>query len=154
VRWPTSRHCSRACSKSTPPFRSSPLTRPAARENVAAHFESALGDPAFWAYEPALIHGDFGASNIIYDPTAKRVNGVIDLGSAGVGDPANDIAALTSSNSLPEDVIPLMEPAYPGATRLLDRARFYRGTFVLQYALFGAETGDDDILRHGLARYR
>jgi aminoglycoside 2''-phosphotransferase len=131
-----------------------PLMRPSAREEVAAHFESALSDRGFWVYDPALIHGDFGTSNILFDATEQRVSGVIDFGSAGIGDPANDIAALTSRNSLPEDVVPLMEPAYAGATRLLDRARFYRGTFALQYALFGAEMGDDGALRHGLARYR
>lgn len=131
-----------------------PLMRPAARDEVAAHFEAALGDATFWRYQPALIHGDFGTDNILLDAAAGRLSGVIDFGSAGTGDPANDLAALTSRNGLPESFVALMEPAYPGATALLERARFYRGTFALQYALFGAEMSDDEALRDGLARYR
>jgi aminoglycoside 2''-phosphotransferase len=131
-----------------------PLMRPDARDEVAAHFEAVLGDREFWRYEPALIHGDFGTGNILFDEAAERVTGVIDFGSAGTGDPANDIAALTSRNSLPVEFVGLMASTYPGVSQLLERADFYRGTFALQYALYGAEMGDDEALRAGLARYR
>jgi aminoglycoside 2''-phosphotransferase len=42
-----------------------------ARRRVARHFERYLDDPARYVFEPALRHGDFGASNILYDPDRR-----------------------------------------------------------------------------------
>ncbi len=61
-----------------------PLMRPDAREQVTAHFERALDDPATFAYTPALVHGDFGAGNILYDARARSISGIIDWSSAGL----------------------------------------------------------------------
>jgi aminoglycoside 2''-phosphotransferase len=44
--------------------------RPEARQAIEGHFEAFLGDPASFAFQPVLKHGDFGPSNILYD--AKR----------------------------------------------------------------------------------
>jgi len=129
-----------------------PRMRPDAREAVAAHFETHLAAATF-AYTPALIHGDFGASNILYDAKAHSISGIIDWSSAGLGDPALDLAALVCPASYGEDFVQRLTGVYPGVAHLLPRARFYIGTFGLQEALFGVEQGDEQALARGLEQY-
>jgi len=130
-----------------------PRMRPDARERVAAHFEPYLADARNFGYSPALIHGDFGPSNILYDARARSIGGIIDWSGAGLGDPSNDIAALIGLMGYGEDFARRLESVYPGVADMLPRARFYAGTFALQEALFGLETGDAKALAAGLAEY-
>ncbi len=44
--------------------------------------------------DPVLIHGDLAPYHILLDPDAPSLTGVIDFGTAGMGDPATDIATL------------------------------------------------------------
>ena len=126
--------------------------RAEARAQVALHFEGFLADDANFAVEPVLIHNDFGTSNILYDRLSQRVSGVIDFGSAGLGDPATDIAALRASYG--DALLRFVGEVYSINAALLSRARFYQGTFALQEALFGAETGDAEAFAAGMATYR
>lgn len=128
--------------------------RPDARQAVAAHFEPYLGDAAHFAFAPALRHGDIGPGNVIYDPATARLSAILDFGSAGIGDPALDLASsLLGPRGYGEQFVPALEAAYPGVTEMLPRARFYAGTFALQAALYGAEHDNPDELRDGLATY-
>lgn len=127
-----------------------PRMRPEARDAVARHFEGFLADPRGLPTAPALVHGDFGTGNILYDPGARAISGVIDFGGAGPGDPAVDFAALPWS---PAPFFEGIAAAHPEIRRAGERVRFYRGTFALQEALFGAEQGDRDALRRGIAAY-
>ncbi|MFC4618875.1 phosphotransferase family protein [Camelliibacillus cellulosilyticus] len=43
-------------------------------------------------YKKAVIHGDLSASNIIYNQSKGRVDGIIDFTDAQIGDPAFDFA--------------------------------------------------------------
>jgi aminoglycoside 2''-phosphotransferase len=126
--------------------------RPDAREAVTLHFEKYLGDASDSAYDPILRHGDFGTSNILFDSQSGAIRGILDFGSAGLGDPAVDFAGLLSQYG--EEFVGLCGRAYPGFEALVDRTRFYRGTFALQEALFGHEHGDRDAFRAGLEQYR
>jgi aminoglycoside 2''-phosphotransferase len=121
--------------------------RPDARDDVVRHFEMFLDDRRNQSIRPSLIHGDFGTSNILYDPTTSNVVGVIDFDSAGVGDPSSDIAAASCYG--------LQRFGHYGSKigELIDRIDFYRGTFALQEALFGAENGDRAAYRAGMAAY-
>jgi aminoglycoside 2''-phosphotransferase len=124
--------------------------RPGARAATARHFERFLGSGVADEIEPALVHGDFGTGNILYDPAARRIAGVIDFGHAGLGDPAVDYAALPWS---PGPFLEGAAAAYPAVRRADDRVAFYRGTFALQEALFGVESGDEAAFRAGIAPY-
>jgi len=116
-----------------------PHMRADARAAVAARFEAFLGRSAYQHLQPALVHGDFGAGNWLYDPVARRVTGVVDFDSCGLGDPAVDIAAGAQG---PVAFVEQFLTTY-GVTGVLEaRARFYRTTFLLQEALYGAEHGD------------
>lgn len=128
--------------------------RPDARAEVARTFETFLGEADNFTYAPALRHGDFGTSNVLWDAAARRLTGVIDFGSAGLGDPAVDLAGIICRAGYGETFARRMLPVYPALEAMLPRARFYASTFALQYALFGVEQGEVEAFEHGIARYR
>jgi len=125
-----------------------PHMKQEARSWTDRHFTSFLGNAEHFAFMPSIIHGDFGTSNILYDPANGRISGIIDFGSAGIGDPAVDYAALLASYG--EDFFKLLIEENPGIGRTMNRVRFYTGTFALQEALFGLEYGDDGAFRSGM----
>ncbi len=127
-----------------------PYMRPDARAWTVGHFEAFLQDPRTQALTPMLIHGDFGASNILYDPTQQTLTGIIDFSSAGPDDPAVDFAA---ASTIAPDFLSYFYTAYPEVRDALHRVAFYKGTFALQEALFGRENGDDDAFRAGMEEY-
>jgi aminoglycoside 2''-phosphotransferase len=131
-----------------------PHMHPDAQAWAVAHFEPYLDDERSFAFEPVLAHGDFGPTNIIYDASVPAIGGIIDFSSAGLGDPAADLAAMLGSKGYGEDFARRLEVSYPGIMEFLPRARFYAGTFALQEALFGAEHSDAGAFARGLAPYR
>ena len=120
------------------------------RQWAQAHFEAYLDDPSLQAFEPCLIHGDFGPSNVLYDDRSHIVSGVIDFGFAGLGDPAQDIAA---ASCFGDDFLAHYARSYPNLEALLPRARFIKGTFALSEALHGAKTGDEEAYKSGMEQY-
>jgi aminoglycoside 2''-phosphotransferase len=127
-----------------------PWMRADARAWAGRHFEAYLSTPHLHHYPARLRHGDFGPSNVLYDPATRAISGIIDFGSAGVGDPALDIAA---ANCFGEAFLQRFYGAYPEITSLLERAQFYKGTFALQEALHGFRNNDREAFANGLAEY-
>lgn len=125
-----------------------PLMRRDACHSVTEHFEKYFDDPSLQKYEPALIHGDFGGSNILFD--RDRITGIIDFSFAGPDDPARDIAAISTYG---DAFFSRICRYYPGIASLLDRARFYRGTFALQEALHGFRNNDKEAFESGMEEY-
>ena len=128
-----------------------PHMRPDARAWAADHFETFLGHMDNFEYQPVLKHSDFGTSNILFDPASRSVRGILDFGSACLGDPAYDFAGLLSSYG--EGFLHRCTGVYPELEEFLPRVRFYQGTFALYEALFGVEHGDDQAFRAGMAQY-
>jgi aminoglycoside 2''-phosphotransferase len=122
--------------------------RPDARSVVARHFETFLADPRNRSIRPALIHGDFGTSNILFEPVTNRLSGVLDFDSAHVGDPAIDLAAASCYG------LDRLARVYPEVDAAIPRVHFYVGTFALQEALFGVENGDEAAFARAIAAYR
>jgi aminoglycoside 2''-phosphotransferase len=122
--------------------------KPEARVRTDRHFADFFAAKEHVHINPSLIHGDFGGSNILYDPVENKVTGVIDFGSAQLGDPAIDYAALSASYG--EDFLRIVAELNPDIHVMMERVRFYKGTFALQEALFGLEHGDDNAFRSGL----
>jgi aminoglycoside 2''-phosphotransferase len=127
-----------------------PRMRPDARQEVSEHFEAFFGQAALQRFEPCLRHGDFGPSNILCELGPGSLSGVIDFSSAGLGDPARDVAAASLYG---EAFLKAMAESYPETSRLLERARFYRGIFALEEALTGVQDGDESAIRRGLSKY-
>jgi aminoglycoside 2''-phosphotransferase len=126
--------------------------RPDARRQVTAHFQPFVEAPDRYPFEPRLRHGDFGTGNILYDPETLSIAGILDFGSAGIGDPAVDFAGLFACYE--EAFYRQCSAVYPEMEQALDRVHFYRGTFALQEALFGIENDDRGAFERGMAAYR
>jgi aminoglycoside 2''-phosphotransferase len=127
--------------------------RPAVRAKVAARFDAFLGDPRNRHVVPVLIHGDFGTGNWLHSggdlggaahsERSAHISGVIDFDGAHLDDPAVDIAA-ACGDVCPPLFVAAFRRAYGVTPALEERGRFYRSTFPLQEALFGAEHDDPD----------
>ena len=128
-----------------------PLMNMTSVTRVIKHFEDFLGGGRSHTYTPAIRHGDFGGSNILYDTGTRSISGIIDFGSAGLGDPAVDLAAVSTYG---EPFFAMICEHYPDVELLLERALFYRGTFALQEALHGFHSGDKEAFEKGMAGYR
>ncbi|MEO0351245.1 MAG: phosphotransferase [Cyanobacteria bacterium P01_A01_bin.15] len=128
-----------------------PRMRPDAQVWAINHFETFLSQPEHFSHTPVLKHGDFGASNILFDQTTKSISGIIDFGNASLGDPAYDFAGLLSSYG--ENFVRQVGNDYPNFDELWPRIRFYQGTFALLEALFGLENSDINAYESGIAEY-
>jgi aminoglycoside 2''-phosphotransferase len=98
-------------------------------------FDGMLGDEYGFDYEPRLIHGDLGPYHLLCDAAAGRLTGVIDFGTAGLGDPATDLGGLVQIYG--EPFVRRMLAVYPEAEALLPRARFYAEAIELQWVMLG-----------------
>jgi aminoglycoside 2''-phosphotransferase len=103
-------------------------------------FARALEQPNFFDFEPALIHGDLAPYHLLFLPEEGVLNGVIDFGVAGMGDPATDLGSLI--NYYGETLVEKIKPYYPKYDALLPRARFYAQALELQWVLLGVESGE------------
>ncbi|TCZ79348.1 aminoglycoside phosphotransferase family protein [Paenibacillus albiflavus] len=129
-----------------------PFMRVDAQEKVVDNFNTFLNNTHNQNLEKTLIHGDFGAGNIIWDPKENRVAGVIDFGGAGLGDPAYDFAGILSSYG--EEFFEICINLYPGGRRISERVHFYRSTFALQEALHGIDHNDQEAFENGIKEFR
>ena len=128
-----------------------PYMRADARAQVSADFEAFLGDEANFAFETVLIHGDLGGSNILYDAEQGRISGVIDFGSAGPGDPAQDVGALRVSYG--DDFLKRVFGHYPALKATLSRVTFIQSTYALQQALYALRDGNQADFDDGIKNY-
>src|SRR5262249_3829340 len=92
------------------------------------------------AYAPAIIHGDLAPYHLCFDPDTRRLNGIIDFGNAGPGDPALDVGSLILAFG--ESLLGPVQAAYPALTDLVDRARFHAATLELRWALAAVRSRD------------
>lgn len=114
-----------------------------ARDWTGRHFVEFLENADSFAFANVLRHGDFGASNILYSDSARRITGVVDFGHAGVGDPAVDFAGLCVCYG--EQFLQRCARVYPGIDRCWERIRFYAGcAFLLEDALFCTENNTEE----------
>lgn len=128
-----------------------PFMRPEARKDVSRRFERFLGDERHRNAAPVLIHGDFGAPNIVWDEGSCRITGIIDFGGSGLGDPAYDLAGLLSAYG--EVFFRRCVALYSNGDEMAERAFFYRSTFALQEALHGIEHNDREAFESGMRGY-
>jgi aminoglycoside 2''-phosphotransferase len=125
--------------------------RPNARRRVADLFERYLREPGHFTFTPVLRHGDFGASNILYDGVTQDLTGIVDFNALAWGDGAYDAAGLLACYG--ESFVVHCAEVYPEIQGFIKRTRFYRDTFALEEALFGIEHGDEAAFRSGIASY-
>jgi aminoglycoside 2''-phosphotransferase len=117
-----------------------PLLLPHLRESVTEHFESHLADRSNFEYELKMVNTDIPPYHILFDRQRKRINGVIDFGCAGLGDPAIDFGVLNYNYG--ETFVHRLYRVYPEAETYLKRARFYAGAHEVRWLLTGIEKND------------
>ena len=76
---------------------------------------------------------------------------MIDFGFSGLGDPAQDIAAVRCFG---DAYVQHYAASYPEIEALYPRARFIKGTFALYEALHGLKNNDREAFESGIAAYR
>lgn len=117
-----------------------PLLMPHVREAVIGHFESHLADRSNFEYELKMVDTDIPPYHIMFDRQRKRVNGIIDFGCAGLGDPAIDVGVIIYNYG--ESFTDKFYMVYPEAATYLKRARFYAGAHEVRWLLTGLERND------------
>jgi aminoglycoside 2''-phosphotransferase len=117
-----------------------PLLLPHLRESVTEHFESHLADRSNFEYELKMVDTDIPPYHILFDRQRRRINGVIDFGCAGLGDPAIDFGVLNYNYG--ETFVNRLYQVYPEAENYLKRARFYAGAHEVRWLLTGIEKND------------
>jgi len=127
-----------------------PYMRPDAQAEVSRDFERALNDESLWQIENRLIHGDFGAGNILCQ--AGRITGIIDFTFCTIDDPAQDLGALLASYG--EPFVKRVLCHYPALRPCLPRARFYQRSYALIQALYALRDNDPEEFEDGIAAYR
>lgn len=127
-----------------------PVMRPDARVEVTTLFTVLLDDLRRAPVPSVVQHGDFGGSNILYDPQTTTISGIIDFGFVGLGDPAADIASLSCYG---ESFLARGYAVYPEMEAMLPRARLYRATFALQQALAALHDGNQADFEDGIRNY-
>lgn len=119
---------------------------------VTQNFEAFLSNDNLLNFDTVLIHGDFGASNILWDANSKQIAGIIDFGETEIGDPAYDFAGLLASYG--DSFIKRCLRLYPEGDNVFERIKFYQSTFALQEALHGIEKDDREAFENGIKAYR
>ena len=104
------------------------------------HFESHLADRSNFEYELKMIDTDIPPYHIMFDKQRKRINGIIDFGCAGLGDPAIDFGVIIYNYG--ESFMRRFYEVYPEAESYLKRARFYAGAQEVRWLLTGIERND------------
>ncbi len=112
-----------------------PYLMATARDWVESLFAPMLTDPEFLAYEAALMNGDIGTYHLLFDESRGRLSGILDFGTAGLGDPAADLACLLFQYG--ERLVRRVAEHYPAAAGMIDRARFWAQTLELEWAMKG-----------------
>lgn len=128
-----------------------PFMRKESQEEVTESFGKFLQEDSISSIDITLIHGDFGASNILWNQETSEISGIIDFGGSGIGDPAYDLAGILSSYG--EDFFKLCIDRYPNGNEIANRVQFYRSTFALQEALHGIENEDRQAFENGIKDY-
>jgi aminoglycoside 2''-phosphotransferase len=119
-----------------------PLLQRHQREWATEHFESHLSEPENFAYELKMVDTDIPPYHIMFDRERRRINGIIDFGCAGLGDPAIDFGVVI--NTYGESFMRRFYNFYPEAETYLKRARFYAGAIELRWVLQGIERGEPE----------
>jgi aminoglycoside 2''-phosphotransferase len=111
-----------------------------ARAWVRRLFAPVLSGELSMAYAPVLIHGDLAGYHLLHDPSERRLTGVIDFGTSGLGDAATDLGCLIQV--LGESFVRRMLRHQPTLGAALNRARFRAAAAELEWALHGLRTND------------
>jgi len=93
------------------------------KEYINQIFRPLHDDEDFLQYQPVLIHGDLMPYHFLFSNELKRINGIIDFGLSGSGDPAYDVGILI--DNFGESFVKRISRYYKEIDSFIERARFY-----------------------------
>ena len=125
-----------------------PTMRPDACLALTEHFENYFNSPALQQYQPTIIHGDFGGSNILLEN--DQIGGILDFSSVCYSDPALDIASVLTYG---EPFFSHFCHFFTVNESMFNRAKFYRGIFALEEAFYGWKNNDKKAFERGMEQY-
>lgn len=117
-------------------------------QSLLRRWETAGEDRGLWQFESTAIHGSLSLTRFLVDGSA--VTGMTGWRSFRVGDPARDIAWLTTpaSAGFADQVITGYRSARPGLDRwFLQRARLWAELDVARWLLHGVDTRSETITK-------
>ena len=117
-----------------------PLLMAHGKEWVKRLFAPLVADDAFMKCDPVFINGDLAPYHLLCERSSCQLTGIIDFGTAGIGDPAADFACLIKNYG--ESFVQRIVSYYPESKQHIQRARFWAGTLTLQWLLRGIQTQD------------
>jgi aminoglycoside 2''-phosphotransferase len=117
-----------------------PLLLPHVRDQIAEHFEVHVADQSNFDYELKMVDTDISPYHIMFDRQRRRINGIIDFGCAGLGDPAIDFGVIIYYYG--ESFVRRFLKVYAETETYLRRARFYAGMHEVRWMLRGIESGN------------
>lgn len=129
-----------------------PLMWADGREWVRRHFAPLLADHSLMDHDPIFMNGDLAPYHLLFDRQINTFTGIIDFGTAGIGDPAADFCTII--NQYGESFLRRMSRTYPAIGEHIDRARFWAGTLELQWVLNGIKTRDQGMFVVHIGRIR
>ena len=118
-----------------------PLLQPHQRAWARAHFAPYLADKKNFEYELKMVDTDIPPYHILFDNRTRRINGIIDFGCAGLGDPAIDFGVILYHYG--ESFLDRFYRVYPAAEAYIKRARFYAGAHEIRWVLTGIERNEN-----------
>lgn len=103
-------------------------------------FRTIIADNSLMDYTPKLIHGELNSSHILFDYQKQGITGIVDFRTAGIGDPASDLAYLYGQYG--QQFMGYLQESYGGSRHTLQRARFLAEVQPLQLALTAIRTSN------------
>ncbi|MGC8497611.1 MAG: phosphotransferase family protein [Thermoplasmata archaeon] len=127
-----------------------PYLKKPLKKKIEKVFDRFLNDQTNFEFEPALIHGDFGGWNLLFDALTMKITGVIDWENAVIGDAALDFAELLYDYG--QEVTEKILKRYNRNidARFAERMKFYRSMAGLHDVIYGSRNSDIEILKRGL----
>lgn len=129
-----------------------PLMWADGREWVRRHFAPLLANHALMDHKPIFMNGDLATYHLLFDHGTNKFNGIIDFGTAGIGDPAADFCIFI--NQYGESFLRRMSRTYPEIRDHINRSRFWAGTLELQWVLRGIQQKDSSMFVVHIGRAR
>lgn len=131
-----------------------PLLAREAADRADREWGEILAAVAGFEFEPAVVHGDLYAANVLVDRSRQVLTGVIDWTSLHVGDPATDFAGLVTDlgPAVAAELADLYADDTGVAAGLLARAATYAQLEPYAEVLFGLERDADEHVRDGLQK--
>ncbi len=127
-----------------------PYLKKPLKKKIEKLFDKFLNDQANFEFKPALIHGDFGGWNILFEEQSRKISGVIDWGNAVIGDAAMDFAELLYDYGPEVTEKILKHYTIEIDAKFAERMKFYRSLAGLYDVIYGSKNSDPELLNRGL----